>query len=1551
MSNVTRKGLELTLNQIGNAKFAYSNLISNSSNTGLGIKTQYLYNKIVGSNIFHDYDLCLKDPLGINEPRFQTYDNDESIKFGLQGGSYIVNPQNSSFGNTLSWSPAKYSPPSPEGWYVYDYNAWSNYIPQYNASGIANTSLLIYNVYSEPTAGSARTTYSYPVRYTGSSYSRVNLFNSARYISLYFKNAASIIDLTLPKNYFDGVYNVNPFTNTPIDLGIYSHANLLSYQLYDSVTLDGTMGVQGVSDTLNPLAYTIFESDGFGNTSARIRDHYRILANPVAGAVWSVSKWMHLVFYWGTYDLNFKSSYPSYASGTAATYLPTDLNSNIIIFPKKSFFNKKVSNYVTFDKTGINDQNVYLFNDKTRFTRQDGTFLEEESPFRYKIDEILSGVAITNSLSQASPRFNEIFPAIITSYNFGSKTEQGRAINNVIFGQSIPKEFLPDNLDEFIFYPEIPENHSLIAKIILAYNSLDSSGTAVGLGGTLYNNNNASIIYIKHEAENFASPGVQDVDIFNNFSGHVINLRNDTLSQKYNNFFDSVGTNLVPNFAGYTSKSPRKSNIFGSSNTNDYKLLHNVFKRPFESRLQNISEPFYVDLNFNARKFISDWAIIPTTKNIVSLNSNEIQILNEASPIDSEFEVYLEQSDNVEILNTDTDGNGVTLDYNFKIKFKDSNGNILVKEIPVNSSQYLLSDDDYKIRKSRQQVLDGYFKIGTSDEQNTISEGVLQNIDDYRLFGYSAVVPDLRNKDNRIIYPKVVSPTDSSKVTRDEFISNLRSLNASITDSAINNQIDEYLKTNTFSEPDSSAYPNTYSEISNLGINISKFAYDQNSYWIDNSSNYIGGSVNSDIEMPFSVKDLRNDSFNIGISGYGTANSSINILENIYDQKIKVQSGNVNQNNNYNLVKLTKSKFAFKISPTSDVEIKSFEIKLKYTYNFQNPDAYIQAELWTNLNNAPNKKIAVGSKVLFSEITNAFKNIEFGLNYKLQKTVNYWIVLSSTPTPPVYEINTPGLVNITNNSVQGIYDLNTNDSTDFTKYLVGAEMGFGTTNPYSVSSWYPIVSIGGTNSLVVSGSSINAEKYNYVLRYSLSAAIAETTITPGVNLNCSEYSSATGWSSLDGTVYVSYFTPDQNLYGSFNRSFKNSNLNLPNPNIYRSSNNYVLDQHVNFDVSNLNDSYLSIYPRSLYTKQVLIKASGTLSGNAITFDSSYYSDKIMSGMGITGASISSGTAITAIRYSETNSYYTLLLSNILLGSITNSNVYIGENKSQYIRRANDIHVNVKYYIEDQQNDFYYLLEKSPTWITTWYRKTKSDYSDLDTSIKADKVTATYNLSFNNYNLVYGTGTTNYFTGSGSSVIVSNVIDQIVAVPIDIVPMSAPTVIDPTTLTQPGGNVSSNPSVSGSGSTTYLNGFSVGTFTPKASIGNSFDLRFISSGGLKIYVDDSASPIINAWNNTSAQYYGITVENTATSVPIKLRVEFSNAKQNQVLKSEWRISGTTNSFQNVDDSFYIDNIPTEIPIDSRKISRISYVSVGKTLEEIDTPTNGAPVNDKLVIRVK
>ena len=56
-------------------------------------------------------------------------------------------------------------------------------------------------------------------------------FNSAKYFS--FKNdndaiSENEIHVVFPKNYLDGVYQIDPYTNTPIDVGIYSHPNLFT---------------------------------------------------------------------------------------------------------------------------------------------------------------------------------------------------------------------------------------------------------------------------------------------------------------------------------------------------------------------------------------------------------------------------------------------------------------------------------------------------------------------------------------------------------------------------------------------------------------------------------------------------------------------------------------------------------------------------------------------------------------------------------------------------------------------------------------------------------------------------------------------------------------------------------------------------------------------------------------------------------------------------------------------------------------------------------------------------------------------------------------------------------------------------------------------------------------------------------------------------------------------------------------------------------------------------------------------------------------------------
>lgn len=265
MSTVKRNGIIFTANQIGNAKIAIKNLIGNTS-TLLGDKYQFENNfiRLRGSTLFHDYDLNKKDPYGETTSEFTTFDTSDIANFVIQGGSIGVSNELSFFPNTFTWNPITYSPPSPEGWTVYDYNAWSNYIPQYTSSGLANTNYLIYNPNSEPSSGLGRTSYDYPVRYDGSSYSRVPLFNNARWVSV--KNTSvdsskNEIDFTISKEELSNVLNINPYTNLPSDIGLYSHRFLISSGVSTSISLAGTMGVLGSSDTLQALSFSIIESN------------------------------------------------------------------------------------------------------------------------------------------------------------------------------------------------------------------------------------------------------------------------------------------------------------------------------------------------------------------------------------------------------------------------------------------------------------------------------------------------------------------------------------------------------------------------------------------------------------------------------------------------------------------------------------------------------------------------------------------------------------------------------------------------------------------------------------------------------------------------------------------------------------------------------------------------------------------------------------------------------------------------------------------------------------------------------------------------------------------------------------------------------------------------------------------------------------------------------------------------------------------------------------------------------------------------------------------
>ena len=131
---------------------------------------------------------------------------------------------------------------------------------------------IIYNINSEPGSGSERTNYDYPVRWDGSLYRRVNLFNSSRWISV--KNTGTVSNneahIIIPKSYFESAQFINPLSNTPKDLGIASHVYLKTQGIGSTFSLGGSMA--GVA--LTYLAYNVSEVSSTGSTTGRIRDHY-----------------------------------------------------------------------------------------------------------------------------------------------------------------------------------------------------------------------------------------------------------------------------------------------------------------------------------------------------------------------------------------------------------------------------------------------------------------------------------------------------------------------------------------------------------------------------------------------------------------------------------------------------------------------------------------------------------------------------------------------------------------------------------------------------------------------------------------------------------------------------------------------------------------------------------------------------------------------------------------------------------------------------------------------------------------------------------------------------------------------------------------------------------------------------------------------------------------------------------------------------------------------------------------------------------------------------
>ena len=1568
MSLVTRKGLEFIINQLGKARSAFANLSGDlTNNPGYFLDFERTLVKLRGSTTFHDYDLSRKNNLGINQKPYLSFNSPDNIFFGIQGASFNIDNKISSFGNTGSWNPITYNPPSLEGWEALDYNAWSSYIPPYDANGNANTNYIIYSINSEPGTGIARTSYNFPVRYSGSGYTQVPLFNSSRWISVKNTSGSSSTDevhLIIGKSYFEGSKNINPYNNCPIDLGIYGHINLLTQGIGATFSLAGSMS--GVA--LTHLAYSISEVNINGATNSKIKDYYLIKVN-LPDATWTSNYFFHLGFYWSTHDTFFLNSYPAYSSGTAMTFYPTGIGASWNIYNRKTYFQKNINSYVGFDKTGVNDTSVYLFSDnKTNVEYYDNDYSNIEKPFRYLLEESFSGASTgdTNSLANfKSIKSFEIIPVVICTKNFGISYEEGNSLLYIFVGDSLPIESIPNDWDEFAYYPTVSEEYQIITKLIISYSSFETSGINNENSGY---SDSCSIIYIDQIADNFVVPPIGDLQVATFVLPSAIEYSQLSRSNDFNTFLGELSNVLLSNFSGFSKT--RLARIIDFQNVKNYKLLHNLLKYPtnvllksnnvfyniegfssisagtknligkntkfllqitagdyiYDSSGSNLigkvdsvisnnqilllenskfnlfddkalyknsileTEPYEIPANIDGVNAVSNWASLPLTTIFSTYDQNGLFLQNKKLISNTEFEIYHQQSNLENINDHENNGNKLVKDYSFKFKFRDINYNSFTKTLLVNSSKYFITDQEYQNRKNKNLSVNGYFKIGSETEIANRESGTLSSIDSYRLYGTSAIVPDLEMGTSRTILSKVVEPVDPFKTTKEDFINSLKLNNPTITQNEINKSVDIYELTQSFYIPDSNAISNKYSSIDEIGITISNYRDNSNIYWIDNIQGIIGSTNLPNIYLPNNKNDLRCDSFIISGSGYSTSDKSINRIENIFDQQILVSSNvSINQNAKNSYQSVNYLKFAIKITPSVTQDIKSFAVRIANTSLFKNPTAYIKCALWDNVDGLPDSQLVAGSKLYYSEITNEFKDSYFYINYKLIKNKTYWLVFESNTNPPEYDENTTGLVSVDNTSVSGLYNSANDTYTNFENYLSNAQIGFGSTAYSNISNWYSISSIASTTAMTISSTGSTLTNQNYVIKYDLRLQVSETSITNSDPENIAVYNGFT-WTLENGTPYIKFFKQDEEIYGAFNRNFKYSNLILPEYNDSRKNEHYKIDEFWTLNCKNLTEpDYLYIYPRAI--RQTIFETTGigTNGNNFVTLTAANFSPKIIVGSGISqNTYISSGTLVTSITYNSTAEIYNIYLSNNLSGSLGSTNLYFNDDSMIYCKRANDIHLYLKYVKNDTLTTKYIKLDKSPTWITNWYNKRLDNFNILDLNAESNITSATHNLDFSEF--------------------------------------------------------------SGSGQTRYINGNSVGNFISLTSIGSSFDFRLTSSGGIKLYINDEDNPYIDQWSNNSLNSFTCSYSATGISQSIKLDVNFCSYENLQRLKTEFRISGTSTWFP-VDSNFYLDSSISPVLVDNEKIQSLNFMSVGKTLNAINDQYYGFPITDKLVIRNK
>lgn len=848
MTNLSRKALETVAGALGRARQSLvSRIGDNALYPAALLRVEAALCRLRGSTLFHDSDYCE------NFPVFKATD---LVGLGIQGARIIGSVSQAALfpapSNNQVWSPEFYGPPCPEGWGLWRYDAWASY-----------HSSPLTEYYGEPNNGAARLAYTYPVRYDNvganstNTYQRVTLWESAKYISFYNSRTSAVspsvtsVSVTLTADDIAGFQVRNPLTDLPRDLSVYSHPLLVQgvnsvnitepqLQSWQSITLP----VQG--ESLVPVAFTL---------SASSNGKYTLTLNvPQNLNTWAPGTWWHVVLYWRSTDPNWASSTP------ASSIVCTDTGSDIAAFqwPRKNFFNNSISDRLAWEADYVNDSVPHLVAlGRVHYAVNDGNYSVLTPPSKCNLPDYwpASSAGLAGALVGYVDVPRGSAAGILLAVSTGA---DGSTTPLVVVGPEITPEFWPADWADCPYFPPLPYEAVLIARVIVVraseatFGIMESAGGFNGLTqeGAVYSN--LAIAWIEQLPPSHAVPPLGDTELASNLLPALtsfakryrsLDVTEPIVLAAFNTLVSAAGlpSNIAPNRAALVDPAGLASKVFLG-------LLKNPFVSILVSRPSG--EPLALPFGASARGVIEELASAPPSTELLRLESDSLSLTEQVLGMAKTCEFYMVPSSQCASIDANAAGTRLGRDYTFRLTLEDGQQNTLTKNLYVMASKYFLTPQEFA-EEALKGTTTGYF-----------TQSTLASIDQWRLYGYAGIIPDLSMGMARPLLTRVVSPPDNTKVTEAQFIANL--VAQGNTQAQINEAIRRYTDplegNNTFYVVDLSQYGNDFALVKNASLSVTTYSFDTVPYYTVNFSSPGPNGAPG-------ITDPRADSFFIAQSG------------------------------------------------------------------------------------------------------------------------------------------------------------------------------------------------------------------------------------------------------------------------------------------------------------------------------------------------------------------------------------------------------------------------------------------------------------------------------------------------------------------------------------------------------------------------------------------------------------------------------------------------------------------------------------------------------------